>query len=75
MQALARALVVRGHEVVVVTPNYGAAALEVQDGVRIVRFSFPRRLPPGRTPLTAKWLANPLFYLYAAWAVRRAARR
>jgi glycosyltransferase involved in cell wall biosynthesis len=75
MQALARALVGRGHEVVVVTPNYGAAAREEQDGVRIVRFPFPRRLPPGRTPLSPKWLANPFFYLYAAWAVRRAARR
>jgi glycosyltransferase involved in cell wall biosynthesis len=75
MQALARALVAHGHEVVVVTPNYGAAALEIQEGVRIVRFPFPRRLPQGRAPLGAKWLANPLFYLYAAWAVRRAARR
>jgi glycosyltransferase involved in cell wall biosynthesis len=75
MQALARALVGRGHEVVVVTPNYGAAAREEQDGLRIVRFPFPRRLPPGRTPLSTKWLANPLFYLYAAWALRRAARR
>lgn len=75
MDALARGLAGRGHEVVVVTPNYGAAAREEQDGVRIVRFPFPRRLPPGRTPLSAKWLANPLFYLYAAWAVRRAARR
>ena len=75
MDALARALAGRGHEVVVVTPNYGAAAREERDGVRIVRFPFPRRLLPGRTPLSAKWLANPLFYLYAAWAVRRAARR
>ena len=48
MQALARALVERGHEVVVVTPNYGAAALEEQAGVRIVRFPYPRRLPQGR---------------------------
>lgn len=57
------------------TPNYGAAALEERDGVRIVRFPFPRRLPPGRVPLPPKWLANPLFYLYAAWALRRVARR
>lgn len=75
LEALARALAARGHHVVVVTPNYGAAAAEERDGVRIVRFPFPFRLPPGRTPLPAKWLANPLFYLYAAWAIRRTAKR
>ena len=75
MQALARALASRGHEVVVITPNYGAAAREERDGVTVVRFPFPRRLPEGRTPLPPKWLANPLFYLYAAGAVRRLGRR
>lgn len=75
MQALARALASRGHEVVVITPNYGAAAREERDGVTVVRFPFPRRLPEGRTPLPPKWLANPLFYFYAAGAVRRLGRR
>jgi glycosyltransferase involved in cell wall biosynthesis len=75
MQALARALAARGHAVTVVTPNWGAAAREERDGVRVVRFPFPRRLPPGRTPAPAKWLANPFFYGYAAVAVARAARR
>lgn len=75
MDALARALAGRGHGVVVVTPNYGAAALEKRDGLRIHRFPFPLRLPPGRTPLSTKWLANPLFYLYSAWALWRVARR
>lgn len=75
IEALARALAGRGHQVVVVTPNYGATALEDREGIRIVRFPFPVRLPPGRTPLSAKWLANPLFYLYAGWQIARAARR
>jgi glycosyltransferase involved in cell wall biosynthesis len=75
MEALARGLAARGHQVVVVTPNYGAAALEERDGVRIHRFPFPFRLAPGRSPLPTKWLANPIFYLYAAWAVGRIARR
>jgi glycosyltransferase involved in cell wall biosynthesis len=74
MQALARALVARGHRVVVVTPNYGAPAREDDGGIRIIRFAFPRRLPSGRTPLSPKWLANPVFYLYAAWMLVRAAR-
>ncbi len=75
LDALARAVAARGHAVTVVTPNWGAAAREERDGVRIVRFPFPRRLPPGRMPAPAKWLANPLFYLWAALAVARAARR
>ena len=75
MQALARALAGRGHEVVVITPNYGAAAREERDGVTVVRFPFPRHLAEGRTPLPPRWLANPLFYLYAACAVRRLGRR
>ena len=75
MEALARALAGRGHEVVVATPNYGAASQEDRDGIRVVRFAFPFKLPPGRSLLSPKWLANPLFYLYAAWAVARIARR
>src|SRR5437879_9507164 len=75
LAALAGALAARGHRVTVVTPNWGAASREEQRGVHIVRFPFPRRLAPGRRPAPAKWLANPLFYLWAAAAVFRAARR
>lgn len=73
--ALARALVRKGHRVVVVTPNYGAATQEERDGVRVVRFPFPFKLPPGRTLVSAKWLANPIFYAYAALAIARVAWR
>jgi len=75
LEALARALVRRGHRVTVVTPNWGAAPREESDGVRIVRFAFPKKLEPGRRPAPAKWLANPLFYAWAALAVLRVARR
>lgn len=74
-EALARAVAGRGHRVVVVTPNYGAAPREERDGVRVVRFPFPIKLRPGRALVSAKWLANPLFYLYAGLAVARVARR
>jgi glycosyltransferase involved in cell wall biosynthesis len=75
MEALARALATRGHEVLIITPNYGAAADERRDGFRILRFPFPVRLPPGRIPASAKWLANPVTYLYSAWRIARIARR
>src|SRR2546426_6035791 len=75
LDALAHALAGRGHRVTIVTPNWGAAPREEHDGVRIVRFAFPKRLEPGRQPAPAKWLANPFFYGWAALAVLRVARR
>jgi len=75
LEALTRAVAARGHRVVVVTPNYGAPAVEERDGVRIVRFPFPLWLSPGRAPVSTKWLANPIFYLYAAIAVARVSLR
>ena len=74
VEALARELARAGHEVTVATPNYGAASRESRDGFAVARFPFPAKLPPGRRTVPAKWLANPVFYLYAAAAVRRIAR-
>src|SRR5439155_13483289 len=75
LEALARAMAGRGHRVTLVTPNDGAAPREERDRVRIVRFPFPLRLVPGRNLASAKWLANPLYYAWAALAVFRIARR
>ncbi len=74
VEALARELARAGHEVTVATPNYGAASRESRDGFTVARFPFPVKLAPGRRTVSAKWLANPVFYLYAAAAVRRIAR-
>ncbi len=71
---LARALSASGHKVVVVTPNYGAQAKEVEDGVFIYRYPFPQRLSPGEMA-RGLFLVNPLHYLYQAlflmWVIRR----
>ena len=75
LEALARALAARGHRATIITPNYGAVPREERDGYRIVRFPFPLKLVSGRNPASAKWLANPLFYAWAALAVLRVARR
>lgn len=74
-QALAGALAGRGHQVVVVTPNYGAAAREEWSGVAIRRFPFPAKLAPGRAVVPGRYLANPVFYGYAAWHLVRTVRR
>jgi glycosyltransferase involved in cell wall biosynthesis len=72
--AWAAALARRGVRVVVVTPNYGAAPAETQDGVRVVRVPFPLKLAPGQRETA--WLAhrNPAFALYFAWHLARVAR-
>lgn len=75
LELLGRALVERGHEVMVVTPNYGAASREERDGVRVVRFPFWRGLPPGPSLAPARDLVNPLFHLLMARAVMAAGRR
>ncbi|PYO55868.1 MAG: hypothetical protein DMD83_17420, partial [Candidatus Rokuibacteriota bacterium] len=74
-EALARALAERGHRVLVVTPNYGAARREERDGFTVFRFPFPVKRRPGRDTVPARYLANPVFYLYAGLVVARIARR
>ena len=74
-EALARGLAQRGHQVVVVTPNYGGPTQEERDGFRVVRFPFPLKRPPGRTTVPPKWLANSVFYRHAAFWIRRIAAR
>jgi glycosyltransferase involved in cell wall biosynthesis len=73
--ALARALAARGDQVVVITPNYGAAPREERDGFTVLRFPFPVKRPPGRGTIPGRYLANPLFYLWAGLVVAKVARR
>ena len=72
--AWAAALVRRGHRVSVVTPNYGAAPREQQDGVSVTRVPFPMKLMPGQGEVGWSTHRNPLFHLYFAWQIRRVAR-
>jgi glycosyltransferase involved in cell wall biosynthesis len=60
--------------VVVMTPNYGAAASEAEGDVIIERFAFPFKLHKRRIhPYSL--LANPAFYLYSAWQIKRLVRK
>ena len=72
--AWAAALARRGHRVTVVTPNYGAAPREERDGATIIRVPFPVKLVPGQGEARFTVHRNPLFHLYFAWQVWRAAR-
>ncbi len=74
MLQLAEELASRGHRVVVITPNYGAAPSEEWNGVRVYRFDYRARVEPGQTTVRFRWLANPIFYLYSARKIERIAR-
>lgn len=71
---LARALVRRGHEVVVVTPNYGTEADANVDGVQVRRFPFPRKLKPGQGSVPVRWHASPVFWARFTYQLYRAGR-
>ena len=75
-EALARALVKSGHHVVVITPNWGAAAVEARDGMRIRRFRLPfvRARPPGPPAHAQRVLTNPLRYVVSGLQIARLAR-
>jgi glycosyltransferase involved in cell wall biosynthesis len=71
---LGQALVKRGHQVTVITPNYGTVSAENMDGLQVVRFAYPARLK-GKRNLNLRWLASPLFYLWSAFHIWRIGRR
>ena len=75
LRLLAQALRARGEHVTIVTPNYGAPALEEVDGIPVFRFPFWRRLPPGPSLAPARDHVNPLFHALFARGLIAAARR
>jgi glycosyltransferase involved in cell wall biosynthesis len=73
--AWAEALARRGHRVVVVTPNYGAAPRELAAGVEVVRVPFPLKLAPGQGAARGIVHRNPLWDFYFAGRLADVARR
>src|SRR3989338_8083939 len=65
---LAREIIKNGHQVIIITPNYGAKDEEFMDDIKIVRFPFFKKIksnipisPYWHTGLP--WLILPTFYL------------
>ena len=76
VQLLAQELAQRPEieRVVVITPNYGAVAQEERGNLVVERFPFPFKLGKKRLHPYGL-LANPAFYAYSAWQIRRLARK
>ncbi len=73
MMQSARSMQEKGHDVTIVTPNYGTVAQEVIDGVSIKRYWFPARLAKGSRKTTRAWWHTSIFWwLYGSYAVLRA---
>lgn len=72
---LAKALVEKGHEVGILTPNYGAKSFETIEGIKVYRFPFPAKLSPGQHSVRYFYHANPLFYLYNAFWIIKITRK
>ena len=75
MFELAQTLSEAGHHVVVITPNYGHSAYELEGKVAIYRYAFPRKLKSERQLPGFIWYSNPFFYLYSAIQIYRIARK
>src|SRR3990172_3855011 len=63
---LAKALIREGHEVLVVTPNYGTHKSETKDQIKIFRFPFPKKIKKYR-PLSPFWHTNILWILLTTY--------
>jgi glycosyltransferase involved in cell wall biosynthesis len=73
-EALARALAASGHGVVVITPNWGAPAVEERDGFRIRRFRlFVKQRPEGPPARAQRVLTNPFRYVWSGFQIARLA--
>ncbi len=63
---LAKGLIDAGHQVLVLTPNYGSNQSEVKDKINISRFPFPKKIKNNR-PLSPFWHTNILWILLTTY--------
>lgn len=63
---LATLLTERGHEVTIVTPNYGAKPNQTINGIRIKRFPFVVKLKNPKEPILPLWTNNVFWYIYTS---------
>jgi len=72
---LAKALIQHGHQVSVLTPNYGAKAIETWQRIRIFRFGIGKKLSSAETSLTPFWHTNLFWFLTSLLALWRPLRQ
>ncbi|MDP2649739.1 MAG: glycosyltransferase family 4 protein [bacterium] len=63
---LAKLMIAEGHEILVVTPNYGNKINETIDGINIYRLPFPIKLKNPKSKIAPFWTNNLLWFIYSS---------
>jgi len=61
---LAKLLIKEGHEVTILTPNYGSKKEEIVKNIKIIRFYFPIKLKNPKQKIAPYWTSNIFWYIY-----------
>lgn len=64
---LASLLIKEGHDITVVTPNYGAKAKETISGIKITRIPFPIKLKSPKAQIAPYWTNNVIWFIYSSF--------
>ena len=72
---LAKDLVGKGHDVTILTPNFGSKKLEIVEGIKIIRYPFYKNTNKFDSIPGHFFFTNPLFIMWSAfflfWCLRR----
>lgn len=63
---LAKDLVKKGHEVTIITPNFGSSPMETIEGVKVLRIPFYKKVKFFNFPPGNFFFTNPLFIIWSA---------
>src|SRR3989344_210826 len=63
---LAKLFTQKGHQVTILTPNYGTKSFEVIEKIQIHRFPFVKKLKDPKSPITPWWTNNIFWFIYTS---------
>jgi len=63
---LAKLLKEKGHEVTILTPNYGSVSQELVEGINLRRIPFPIKLASPKSQIAPFWTNNLIWFLYSS---------
>lgn len=64
---LAQLLVKKGHQVTILTPNYGTKSNEIIEGIKVLRFPFIKKLKNPKAQLAPFWTNNIVWFVYTSF--------
>lgn len=64
---LASLLIREGHDITIVTPNYGAKSKETINGIKVARLPFPIKLKSPKSQIAPYWTNNIIWFIYSSF--------